>query len=127
MSFLPKTTKKAPHSDADSEYIHFVAEEATPKAVSTKEIERVSDDDAILSSIRQCLLTGWWYSVEKKQYIPVRFELSAIGKLVLRGTTIVIPESLRDRILKVAHEGHLGIVIMKKNTSQKVWWPGIDK
>ena len=52
--------------------------------------------------------------MENKQYIPVRFELNAIGKLVLRGTRIVIPESLRDRILKVAHEGHPGIVNMKK-------------
>ena len=124
---LPKTAKKSPTSDADSEYIRFVAEEATPKAVSTKEIERASDDDAELSSIRQCLLTGRWYSVENKQYIPVRFELSAIGKLVLRGTRIVKPESLCDRILKVAHEGHPRIVNMKKILRSKVWWPGIDK
>ena len=65
--------------------------------------------------------------MENKQYLPVRFELSAIGKLVLRGTRIVVPESLRGQILKVAHEGYPGIVNMKKILRGKVWWPGIDK
>ena len=51
----------------------------------------------------------------------MRFELSAIGKLVLRGTRIVIPESPRDRILKVAHEGHPGIVSMNQILRSKIW------
>ncbi|MCG8113536.1 MAG: RNase H-like domain-containing protein, partial [Candidatus Thiodiazotropha taylori] len=124
---LPHSAKKTTQRDDDNEYIRFVAEEATPKAISTKEIERASDDDSELSSIRECLLTNRWYSIENKQYLPVRFELSAIGKLVLRGTRIVIPESLRDRILTLAHEGHPGIVNMKKILRSKIWWPGIDR
>ncbi|MCG8032063.1 MAG: DDE-type integrase/transposase/recombinase [Candidatus Thiodiazotropha taylori] len=124
---LPHSAKKTTQRDDDNEYIRFVAEEATPKAISTKEIERASDDDSELSSIRECLLTNRWYSIENKQYLPVRFELSAIGKLVLRGTRIVIPESLRDRILTLAHEGHPGIVNMKKILRSKIWWPGNDK
>ena len=116
---LPNTVRQASPGDAD-EYIRFVAEESTPKAISTRDIERASDIDPELCSIRQCLLTGRWYTVENKQYLPVRFELSAIGKLVLRGTRIVVPESLRDKILKVAHEGHPGIVNMKKILRGKV-------
>ena len=30
-------------------------------------------------------------------------------------------------MLKLAHEGHPGIVMMKKRLRSKVWWPGIDK
>lgn len=43
----------------------------------------------------------------------VRSELSVIGKLVLRGTRIIVPSSLRERLLNLAHEGHSGIVLMK--------------
>ena len=75
----------------------------------------------------QCLLNDQWDTVENKQYLQVRFELSAIGKLVLRGTRIIIPQTLCDRILSIAHEGHPGIVYMKKILCSKVWWPGIDK
>ena len=41
---------------------------------------------------------------------------------MLRDTRIIIPNELREHTLKLAHEGHPGIVNMKK-----VLWPGIDK
>ena len=36
-----------------------------------------------------------------------------LGKLVLRGTRIVVPKALRGEVLRLAHEGHQGIVKMK--------------
>ena len=57
----------------------------------------------------------------------MRGESSAIGKLVLRGTRIVLPKQLRCQALKLAHEGYSGILAMKQRLSTKVWWPGIDK
>ena len=53
--------------------------------------------------------------------------MTTIGFIVLRGTRIVIPSELREHVLKLAHEGHPGIVMMKKRLRSKVWWPGIDK
>ena len=50
-----------------------------------------------------------------------------IGKLVQRGTRIVMPETLRNTTLKIAHEGHPAIVLMKRRLRTKVWWPGIDR
>lgn len=43
--------------------------------------------------------------------------------ILLRGTKIVIPIKLRERVLNAAHEGHPGIVSMKARTRTKVWWP----
>ena len=54
-------------------------------------------------------------------------ELCAIGKVVLRGTRIVIPQSLRQQVLAIAHEGHVGIVATKLRLRTKVGWSGIDK
>ena len=53
----------------------------------------------------------------------MRGELSAIGELVLRGTRIVLPKQLRCQALRLAHEGHPGIVAMKQRLCTKVWWP----
>ena len=50
-----------------------------------------------------------------------------IGHLVLRGTRIIIPQSLRPRLLALAHEGHLGIVNTKQNLRTKEWWPGMER
>ena len=49
-----------------------------------------------------------------------------LGKLVLRGTRIVVPKALRGEVLRLAHEGHQGIVKMKARLRTKVWWPKID-
>ena len=59
--------------------------------------------------------------------MPIRNELCAIGKLVLRGTRIVVPTILREHVLELAHEGHPGIVSIKIYLRSKVWWAGIDK
>ena len=85
----------------------------------TREIERASEHDPELKSVRECLLNGKWHALEFKEYLPVRGELSAIGRLVLRGTRIVIPKQLRCQVLELAHEGHPGIVAMKQGLCTK--------
>lgn len=77
--------------------------------------------------MRECIQKGQWHKLENKRYLLVRNELSIIGKLVLQGTRIVVPTSLRERVLHLAHEGHPGIVSMKCRLCTKVWWPGYDK
>ena len=109
------------------EYVKFVARESTPVAMTTREIERVSDHDPELIAVRECLLNGKWDKLTYKEYLPVRSELSAIGKLVLRGTRIVIPKALRERCLILGHDGHSGIVSMKRRLRTVVYWPGMDK
>ena len=44
----------------------------------------------------------------------------------MRGTRLVIPLRLRDRVLNLAHEGHQGIVKTKNRLRSKVWWPKMD-
>jgi len=109
------------------EYVKWVAQESMPVALTTREIERASAHDPELKSVRECLLNGKWHAIEFKEYLPVRGELSAIGKLVLRGPRIVLPKQLRCQALKLAHEGYPGIVAMERRLRTKVWWPGIDK
>ena len=40
----------------------------------------------------------------------------------MRGMRIVIPVSLRRRVLELAHEGHQGIVKTEDHLRSKVWW-----
>ncbi len=39
---------------------------------------------------------------------------------------IVVPASLRKRVLKLTHEGHQGIVKTKDRLRSKVWWPNMN-
>ena len=50
----------------------------------------------------------------------VKDELCVLGKLVFHGTRIVVPKALWGEVLRLAHEGHLGIVKMKACLRTKV-------
>lgn len=80
--------------------------------MSIKQIESESANDQ-LKSVRNNIRTGKWTKGENKPYLVMKFKLTVIGKLVLRGTRIM-PETLRNTTLKIAHEWHPGIVVMKK-------------
>ena len=108
-------------------FVRFVAVTSTPRAMTTREIEEASAKDEEFCELRNCIMRGTWRNDQLKQYIPVASELCVIGKLILRGTRIVIPSKLRSRVLTLAHEGHPGIVSMKQRLRSKVWWPGVDK
>ena len=109
----------------DYEYVRFVASKATPRALTTREIEEASAEDEELRKVRAAIETREFQNC--RDYLLVASELCVIGYLVLRGLRIVIPQKLRQRVLDLAHEGHLGVVATKANLRTKVWWPGMDK
>lgn len=109
------------------EYVRFVAQIATPKAMTTGKVEEHSHHDAELCEVRRCIREDDWNNKECLKYFPVREELCFIGKVVLRGTRIVIPQRLRQQVLAIAHEGHAGIVATELRLRTKVWWPGVDR
>lgn len=59
-------------------------------------------------------------------YLSLKNELCLLGKIVIRRTRIVIPQSLKSEELLLAHEGHEGIVKTKTRMRIKIWWPKRD-
>lgn len=39
---------------------------------------------------------------------------------------VIIPASLRGRVIELANEDHSGMTVMKRRLRAKVWWPKID-
>ena len=94
------------------------------------EIKNAYADDIILQNVITSITTNNWKSSsrdELRQFYLVRNELTYTHEILLRNRKLVIPCSLRHRILSLAHEGHMGIVKCKARLRSKVWWPGIDK
>ena len=102
----------------------FVAENATPSALSASQVEKFSSSDEEMLDLHRSIHADRWE--KSSAYMPVRYELSTIGHVELRGTRSVIPKCLRTKCIHLAHEGHLGIVGIKLNLRSKVWWPKMD-
>ena len=46
--------------------------------------------------------------------------------LILKGTKIVIPNRRNEAVLKLIHEGHLGLHKCKLHAKDTVYWPGLN-
>ena len=97
----------------EADFLRVLAQEGTPVAMTAKEVERESENDPELCSVRHNIQSGDWSQYKMTHYLSVKNELRVLGNLVMRGTRIVIPQSLRSEVLRFAHEGHQGIEKMK--------------
>ena len=126
LSRLSVRPHSQPKRNVAEEYIRFVAEQSTPCVISIQQLEKESGDDPMLVSIRQAIDTGDW-SECLRAVRAVKHEITKVGKLVLRGTRIIVPVSLQHKLVQAAHDGHQGIVKTKARLRSKLWWPEMDK
>lgn len=121
------------------EYINFVASHAVPKAITRQEIVDASIQDPTLTVVKELIRSRHWHldktpdNDEVDQHALQSFRnvsdelATAEDGIILRGSRIVIPSSLQQRVINIAHEGHQGINRTKSLLREKVWFPGIDR
>lgn len=115
-------------TESDEDWVHILHEPLS-SVVTLAELQQASAADEALTTLRSYVRDGWPAKVDDRllPYHRIRDELSCWGAVCLaRGHRAVIPETLRSRVLHMAHEGHLGVVKVKQRCRDTVWWPHID-
>lgn len=108
----------------DECFINQIVHYARPTAVTLQEIRSASLEDHEIKLVLKGLFHGDW-DASINNYKLFEHEFWSHEDILLRGTKIVVPTKLRNRIIAAAHEGHPGIVGMKARLRTKVWWPKI--
>ena len=108
-------------------YVNSTIMSTIPGAISLQEVLGESLKDTEMQDLILRIKDGKWsLSPQLKPFGNVKDELTTKGGLVLRGSQLVMPRSLRMRSLELAHSSHLGLSKTKQYIRNKVWWPSID-
>ena len=101
--------------------------------VSSSEIEMIHGETArnpTLNLLRHYIHVGW--PVDRRMLLReihtfwnYREDLLMENGLVTKGARLVIPSTLRSKVLEQIHEGHLGIEKCMLKVRDSVFWPGI--
>ena len=95
------------------------------------EIENATKNDEDMLTLKTVIFNGW---PSYKQSLPnsiipywdVRDQLSMYNGIVYKGERIVIPKSLRTKLLGILHQSHMGIVKTKRRARDMIYWPGLN-
>uniref|UniRef100_A0A3B3TFN7 Gypsy retrotransposon integrase-like protein 1 n=1 Tax=Paramormyrops kingsleyae TaxID=1676925 RepID=A0A3B3TFN7_9TELE len=129
LSRVPLSETTDAGTETMSAYIDaLICEHLEGVPLTAKQIARATRKDKELSRLYRYIMEGWPREIpdEMKVYHRKRDELSVEQGCVLWGTRVVTPMRLRTAVLREIHGGHPGIVRMKSNARQYVWWPSID-
>ena len=108
----------------------FVNQTITP--VTVDEIAKFTAEDNMLCEVKRSIDEGWPAASRKSspQFFNISHELTCVpvnkSFIICRLDRSVIPVSLRQRILEIAHEGHIGVSKMKETLRTHAYWPGLS-
>ncbi len=128
---LSRLNNKASELGVSDPVASFVINAVNTIGLSVSTFQDASHKDPLQVKIKNALSTRWPAKNKMNPtmlpYFQLRNELSVENGYIVRDNyRILVPDSLRHRILKLAHAGHPGICRMKRKLRECYWWPGMD-
>ena len=143
-------TSRHPHirevkTDDTENYVNLVTTSAVPNALSLENIKTETMRDPVLKILVQIISENHWYKLkdpdkyeifndfpkisELRFYEKIKNELTVNTErnIILKGNRIVVPKPYQNIVVKLAHQGHIGIQKTKALLRSKVFFVGMDK
>ena len=112
--------------------VHSVTQNFPGSSEQLEQIRCATAEDATLQRLYQVVMNGWpelRRSVQEdvRPYWNMRDEMSTSDGLLFAGERIVIPESMRQEMLQILHEPHMGMEKTKSRARTAIFWPGMSR
>jgi len=122
LSRNPVESNCCEHERIAEEYIFMLTTACIPSAMSREEIITATAADPDIQDAIDSIRSGKPDRSSPFHQVMPELMVSSDG-LVLRDTRVVLPQSLIQRAVDLAHSGHQGVVKTKELLKRHVWFP----
>ena len=96
-----------------------------------KELQEETARDEELQQLQDVVLDGWpivksELSHSIRQYWNFRDEIACVDGLMFKNHKIIVPRTMRRKMLNLIHKSHLGVVKCKSRARDVLYWPGMS-
>ena len=116
--------RQAPKENPGEQHIHHIINEAVPVSIKLSDIITGSAKNEKKKEAIKSLEKNRWSN--SSPFYKITDELTTSKYILLKSNCIVIPETLIQKILEIAHNQHWGISKTQTQLREKVWWPGLS-
>ena len=109
-------------------YIYQITNQLCARSNSLQQIRIATQEDDEIALLKHTITQGWPSTIKEvpsvsQSYWTFSEELTIEDGIILKGTRIVIPAKKHEAVLKLIHEGHLGLNKCKLHAKETVYWP----
>ena len=113
-------------------HVNQITSQLKARSDSLHNLQIATQDDDKPAILKHIIQQRWPKTIKEvpseiQPYWTFHEELTIEDGLVLEGTGIIIPDKKREDILKLIHEGHLGLNKCKMRAKETVHWLGINE
>ena len=112
-------------------HAYQITNQLCARSDSLQQIRIATQEDGELALLKHNITQGWPSTIKEvpsilQSYWTFREELTIEDGIILKGTKIVLPAKKHEAILKLIHEGHLGLNKCTLLAKETVYWPGFN-
>jgi len=112
-------------------YVDMIMENLPASTAYLDELRGQLTRDSVCARVMQLCAEGWPAHNNSEPAFRLYWAEQALltleDGLLLRGSRLVIPSTMRNDVLARLHEGHQGVVKCRERARQSVWWPGLSQ
>ena len=118
--------------DELSRIVHSLVVNIPVSASKLSEIRQATEQDPTLRKVKDFIVTGWPKSrksvqPEVQNLWNTRDELHIAEDVIFVVENVLIPAKLRQQMLRLVHESHMGAEKPKARARTVMYWPGMSK
>ena len=123
---------RAELEDELSRIVHSIVINIPVSARTLSEIRQATEQDPTLRKVKDLIVTGWPKSrksvpPEVQNLWNIRDELHVAEDVIFVGEKVLIPAKLRQQMLRLFHESHMGAEKSKARARTVMYWPSMSK